>query len=296
MAAADGSIAIEIDGANDRSISLPALVDVAEEANDSPYQLSTVIAEKCYGAGAWGAPKRFCAFVDGELAGVAVLSSSYLRLLAVRRQYRGRGAGQLLLARCEREARAAGAARLVVAGEPGNYFVPGVVEDDVRTLGFFERHGYVRGDLAQNMEADLDLIDDDPAEREVAVERASRTVAGEVTTYVTAEFGRLWAFEISPAFDEPQPPLFIARAEGEIVGFSAHEVNNRGLGFYGPAGVTKSWRGGGIGALLLRASLRDLQRRGYTRAIIPWVSSVTFYGRIARAVPSHRFIGLQKEL
>lgn len=291
-----GSERVDVVWLEEPAISSAALVRFAGDANDAPYSLLTVIDEKCYGAGAWGEPRRVAALLNGELAGLAVISGAYVRLLAVRRDLRRRGIGRGLLRRCEEAIRAAGSPRVVIAGEPGNYFVPGVEEHAAATLSFFERRGYVRGELAQNMEAALERLPEVSVREGVTVERAGGSTQDEIIRYVTAEFGRLWAFEVSPAFSDRRPPLFIARAGGDIIGFSAHDVNNRGLGFYGPAGVTRSWRGGGIGALLLRASLDDLIDRGYARVIIPWVSSVEFYGRIARAVSTHRFVGLQKSL
>lgn len=271
------------------------VAQLAASSNDTPYDLVTVIDEKCFGRGAWGEPQLVVARNERATTGFAVISANYIRLLVVARNARRRGVGSMLLARCEEEIRRSGGNRVAIAGEPGNYFVPGILEDDETTLSFFERRGYRRGEIAQNLEAELITQTFEPPAG-VALERPSATTEAEITAFIQSEFGRLWAFEVSPAFADPAPPLFVARAEGKVIGFSAHDVNNRGLGFYGPAGVSANWRGGGIGAVLLRASLNDLLARGYRRVIIPWVSSVAFYGKIARALPTHRFVGCSKEL
>ena len=111
-------------------------------------------------------------------------------------------------------------------------------------------------------------------------------------TFIEREFGRIWRFEAAKAFDRELPTLFIEEHDGEIAGFAAHDVNNRGLGFFGPTGVKKSLRGKGIGCRLLLASLADLHRLGYEKAVIPWTDALAFYAKCCGAEPAHQFIAL----
>jgi GNAT superfamily N-acetyltransferase len=110
--------------------------------------------------------------------------------------------------------------------------------------------------------------------------------------FVDREFGKIWHFEAAKAFEAELPTAFFAEHDGDIVGFSVHDVNNRGLGFFGPMGVTPSERKHGYGRQLLLASLTDLRRAGYSSAVIPWIDSIDFYRRSANAQPSERFMVL----
>src|SRR5438034_912056 len=94
---------------------------------------------------------------------------------------------------------------------------------------------------------------------------------------------------------EGQPQVRIHGDDGgEIAGFSTHEANNRGLGSFGPTGVRISARGRGLGRLLVAASLADLRRLGYHRAVIPWTAATEYYRKTCGARIAHQFVILRK--
>ncbi len=88
--------------------------------------------------------------------------------------------------------------------------------------------------------------------------------------------------------------IFYAEDAGEIAGFSTHEANNRGLGFFGPTGVAEKFRGRGFGRRLLLASLADLRRLGYHRVVIPWTDAIEYYRKSCGARIDQRFVILRK--
>jgi GNAT superfamily N-acetyltransferase len=277
--------------------SLDLLRDLAVRANDTPYSLESVIEEKCFAAGAGGLPRLAVAGDGNVLDGAVVVSGRYLRLLLVDRARRRQGIGQALLEWAAALARQHGESRLVLGGEPGNYFVPGIIKEQQETRDFFHRRGFSSKEEAVNLVAHVGGTDWNArrkATSEVTIERASDSE--EALDFIGREFGRLWRFEVSHAFRESTPPLFLARDSSGILGFSAHDVNNRGLGFYGPAGVTQSRRGAGLGRELLLASLADLAQRGYDRIVIPWVSSIEFYRKVANAEVDMTFDTMEKKL
>lgn len=262
---------------------LDALRDLFARANDAPYDLAAVAAEKCFGDGIAGAPALRLFERDGTIAGAAVTSGKWLRVLAVDRDARRSGIGSALL----RDAEALGAR--VIAAEPGNYFTPGVWENDSASQSFLRAHGYREAAATTNLDVGLSGI-----EAPAGVRRASHADADRVLAFIEREFGRIWRFEAAKAFERDLPPLYISEEHQRVTGFAAHDLNNRGLGFFGPAGVEKAARGRGTGCLLVLASLADLRRLGYTRAVIPWTDALGFYGRCCGAKPAHRFVAFAK--
>jgi GNAT superfamily N-acetyltransferase len=240
-------------------------------ANDAPYDLARVAEEKCFGAGSAGAP---VVRVWGDFEGVAVTCGRSLRILAVDRARRRRGIGSALFA----DADSLGAR--IAAAEPGNYFIPGVLDPS-----FLQHRGWNEVSRTQNLVTD-ELPDAIPS----GVQRATHDDRERVLDFIHREFGRLWAFEAAKAFDIATPTLFFSESNGVIEGFSAHECNNRGLGFFGPTGVAHAARGRGVGHRLLRASLADLRRLGYNRAIIAWTDALEYYRKGCNARVESRFV------
>jgi N-acetylglutamate synthase-like GNAT family acetyltransferase len=255
---------------------LPALRTLLASANDAPYSLPAVAEEKCFGHGIAGAPNARVFEESGVIRGVAVTCGKWLRVLAVDRDTRHRGIGTAL---CN------DSSATVIFAEPGNYFTPGVLLADEETRAFFKGRGFEETQTTWNLDVDLHGI-------EGSATRPTREDAGRVLAFVEREFGRIWRFEAAKAFERDLPPAFIAEEEGEIAGFAVHDVNNRGLGFFGPTGVAKSMRGKGIGCRLLLASLADLRRLGHPRAVIPWTDALEFYRKCCGATPAHRFVAL----
>ena len=247
-------------------------------ANDAPYDLAAVADEKCFGAGVSGETN---VAVFGDFAGVAVTCGKSLRILAVDRTQRWRGIGSALL----RDAVSRGAR--IVAAEAGNYFTPGVVMTDTPTIDFFTKRGFRETANTYNL-----IADQLPAEVPSTVSRVTDQTRDRVLSFIEKEFGRIWRFEASNAGGY----LFYVEADGNIAGFAAHDGNNRGLGFFGPTGVARAQRGRGLGAALLRASLADLRRLGYERAIIPWTDALDFYRKACGATVAARFVTLAREV
>lgn len=257
---------------------LPALRALFARANDAPYDLAAVAEEKCFGHGIAGAPT---VRVYGDMQGVSVTCGKWLRVLIVERDARRRGIGSALLADAETRGVS------VIAAEPGNYFIPGVLESEA---GFFRKRGYEETAETWNLFADTAAPHPDPLPA-----RAGRGDRDRVLTFIEEHFGSIWRFEAEKAFERDEPPLFITEEDGAITGFAAHDVNNRGLGFFGPTGVAKSMRGRGLGCELLRASLADLHRLGYPRAVIPWTDALDFYRKCSGAEAAHRFLRFAKQ-
>jgi len=252
------------------------LVALLAHANNTPYDLAAVAAEKCLEDGVAGKPELR---VHGDFEGVSVKCGKYLRLLAVDPARRRHGIGTALF----EDAVARGAR--VIAAEPGNYFTPGVFADDAASMAFFRSRGCIETSSTHNL-----ITTELPVAIPPAVTRVDERSADRVLDFIRNEFGAIWRFEAARAFVNDPPTLFFAEAEGEVVGFAAHDANNRGIGVFGPTGVAQAMRGRGIGRDLLLASLADLRRLGHTRVVIPWTDAFEFYRKACGASVAHRFV------
>jgi GNAT superfamily N-acetyltransferase len=255
---------------------LPRIIELFANANDAPYDIRVVADEKCFGAGVSGETN---VSVFDDFAGIAVTCGKSLRILAVDRNQRWHGIGSALL----RDSVSRGAR--IVAAEAGNYFTPGVVTTDTPSIDFFTKRGFRETANTYNLDVGVGS-----GEWGVGVNRISAESRDRVLTFIEREFGRIWRFEASNAGDN----LFYVEVDGNIAGFAAHDANNRGLGFFGPTGVARAHRGRGLGAALLRASLADLHRLGYERAIIPWTDALDFYRKACGATVAARFVTLTR--
>ena len=263
---------------------LPRIRDLLARANDAPYDLAAVAEEKCFERGFEG---DAIVSIDGDFEGIAVTCGKHLRLIAVDRERRRRGVGRALL----RDAESRGA--FVVAAEPGNYFTPGILASDTTTLNFFAAHGYRETARTQNLEVELPVLSVGqailPAHADKIVCATQRNDRERVLDFIDRTFGPIWRFEASLG-----ATIFSVEHEGKIAGFSTHDANNRGLGFFGPTGVASDLRGRGLGRQLLLASLADLHQHGYRKAIIPWTESIDFYRNACGARLAHRFVILRR--
>jgi GNAT superfamily N-acetyltransferase len=220
-----------------------------------------------------------------------VVCRRFLRILAVAPDARRRGIGSRLLAEAERIA--APEKRLVVAAQPGNYLGPGVDVTDGETIDFFTRRGYQRRGEAENMAVPLPAPPASPIEGY----EVRRATAGDATTladWIAPSFGAAWAYEVGRALDGGG--VHVARRDGRPVAFAAHDGNNRGLGWFGPAATHPDHRGAGVGAALLLACLADVAAAGHTRGVIAWIGPRAFYEKTAGAVSDRRFLLLERAL
>lgn len=115
----------------------------------------------------------------------------------------------------------------------------------------------------------------------VVVRRARPWESGVVREFVSENFGREWADEISVGLVRQPLTVFVALREGRLVGFAAYECSRKN--FFGPTGVVEGERGLGVGRALLLASLWGLRELGYAYAIIGGVGPAEFYERTVGA-------------
>lgn len=271
------------------------------------YETAPVIEEKLFAPGS-ARPETWAARAGVQLAGVATRAGRYLRLLAVAPAWREVGVGSTLLARCEERARSEGQPRLVALAEPGNYLTPGIDAGDTATLAWLRRRGFeIDGeavnlivDLAANPRVSPVRFAEATARAAAAgyrVVRAHRGDAAALRDAIVRDHPEAWAVEVERALDAPPGGVYLARTgAGEIAAFAAHDGNNRGLGWFGPAATLAEHRGRGLGAALLLGCLLEIAASGRVQCTVAWIGPRRFYERVAGVAGERRYIRMHKEL
>jgi hypothetical protein len=117
----------------------------------------------------------------------------------------------------------------------------------------------------------------------VIVRRARAWEAPRLRAFIEGErFSRNWAPESANAFGRQPIAVFLAERAGEIVGFAAYDCGLRGI--FGPTGVARAERAGGVASALLLRTLADMRAIGYAYAIIGAVGPAEFYEQVCGAV------------
>lgn len=117
----------------------------------------------------------------------------------------------------------------------------------------------------------------------VVVRRARAWEGPALAAFITAQaFSRTWAPEAANAFARRPQSVFLAVRGDAIAGFAAYDCGLRGI--FGPTGVAREERTGGIASALLLRCLADMRAVGYAYAIIGAVGPAEFYERVCGAV------------
>ena len=273
----------------------------------TPYDLAAQVAEeKLFGGAPAGPATTIGVRADGDLAGIAVTSSQWLRLFVVGPTFLGAGVGKVLLDAAEAQLREHGVDRVRTMDQPGNYLAPGIDARNTATIEWFHRRGYETIDRNHSL---VVQITDNPrvtAERAVElsnacaasgyqIRRGSRADRASLSKMIGAEFSEAWAFEVNLALSSTPAGVHLAVGpDGNFAAFAAHDGNNRGLGWFGPAGTVTSHRGKGLGAALLLACLDDVRAAGHDECLISWIGPRDFYERTVGIASEREYVVLSK--
>lgn len=283
---------------------LPAATDVLASACGHD-RAAAVAAEKLFGPAPHGTPVALGARLGGILCGVAVACADRIRLLAVHPAARGQGLGCALLAGCETAIWRTAARRARTLDLPGNYLAPGIDERNDELVRWFERRGYVRRDQHESLLVDVrdnprvsaeraaELIDRAGA-RGYQVRRARRDEAEALSAAISIGFGGAWPYEVERALCFDPPGVHVALKDGRLAAFAAHDGNNQGLGWFGPAGTWPEHRGQGLGEALLIACLVDIAER-HPVAEVAWIGPREFYERAVGTIGCRTFAVLTRD-
>jgi GNAT superfamily N-acetyltransferase len=262
-----------------------------------PFDRVDVVAdEKLFGDNGARLGEALGAWEAGRLVGVAATAGRWVKLIAVEASARRRGIGRALVETARRP-------RLRIGDHPGNYLSPGVDERYEDARAFFAGLGFREVGEVENLRAPLDgnpLVSELRAAELAArvraagyaVRRAEAADRRRLLDWVAVTFAPVWANEVARALDGPRRAVHVALHKNEPVAFAAADGNNRGLGWFGPAGTAAEHRGRGLGEALLIACLVDV--RGLPEGgVIAWIGPKPFYAHACGAVEDRRFVQLE---
>ncbi|MGB5165809.1 MAG: GNAT family N-acetyltransferase [Woeseiaceae bacterium] len=239
---------------------------------------------------------RLLGFGMGVIRVVDGVSRGIVKLLAVEPAARRQGTGAALLRRVEAALTQRGASVLRVAESAPNYLVPGIDARYENGLSFFAAQGYTKTGEAYNLQADLQAGAIPTLQAlgdTIELRRAGPDDLAPLAAFLAQRWPTWHAEVMSAAGNEPAS-LHVAVQRDAIIGFAAHDANNRGTAWFGPMGVEGNARRSGVGCALLRRCLADMQRQGHLHAIIPWVDAVPFYEKCAGATLFRTFVRFEK--
>lgn len=226
----------------------------------------------------------------GAAIGSVVGTTGFLDLLAVAPESRRRGIGSELIGRWESRAAELGAETLAIGANLHAYAWPGVDIRYTPAIATFLHVGYSRRDVLFNMDVDLTQVQP-PAlaelrrieEAGVTVRRGAIEDADALARHTASEWTEVWARETQAALHRSPPSIFLAMADGEVIGFAAHGVL-RAMHF-GPLATAPVWRRIGLGGILTRLALADMAVHGDRFGEIAWVAvdAIPFYSRSVNA-------------
>ena len=265
-----------------------------------------VAEEKLFGTDESHA-SRVAVWQDSQLFGLAVTSDQWLRVLAVAPEHRNRGIGTTLLQSAEHSAASWGAKQLRTMDQPGNYLSPGVSDTDIETQKWLSRRGFSERNKNENLiipiennprcsETEAHQLAQDLKKSGYEVNKATPAIAGELSDFITSNFSAGWAKESKNAIGRGSGAVFVAKHGEQIAGFAAHDGNNSGLGWFGPAGTAASHRGNGTGKALLVACMANMRKAGHPYATVAWIGPREFYRKSVGIDHSEYFTVFSKEL
>jgi ribosomal protein S18 acetylase RimI-like enzyme len=258
-----------------------------------------------------GHGRRVVGFAAGALPDERLQCPGGVKLFAVAPEYRRQGVASRLFDLVENTLRQRGVTECVAVNCGHHRLSLGLDVRYTAALCFLLSRGYEQTGTTQDMEVDLvgpeapDLSTEAGEarlrEQGIAVRRATAADRDWVTQGVEREMAppvpsRRWAYLADQAFRSCPPTIEVAEdtRTGAFLGFAAYNAARWGV--LGPMGVAPQARHKGLGSVLLKRCLRDMQADGFTRGEIFSVGPILFYGRTIGARISRVYYRYAKRL
>jgi mycothiol synthase len=267
----------------------------------------SILREKLEGDPGFKPEMTYVAVVDDVIAGflqgvvrdIRGEQIAYIKLMGVLQEYRRQGIARAMYHQMEAEAIQCGSSTIRIYDVALNYLVPGIDPRYTPALCFAERMGFRRFTDTSNLLAPLNRNWDTSEHEEklntrgIKICRAGDDYRESLMDFIDANFS-LWRHEVTKAFENDPVSIHIAVENETVQAFSAHSANNTGTGWFGPMGTHPGMRGKGVGSILLKRCMDDLNKAGFKDAIIPWVGPIAFYSHHCGAVVDRVFWRYEK--
>jgi len=289
---------------------LKQVLDLLERNCEFDTFSETLLREKLYDDPEWNPEStlleeegnRIYGFMQGVTREIEGCRYGYIKLMAVEAHQRRRGIATSLYAELEKIFTRSDVTNVRIYDVPLNYFMPGIDPRYTPAVCFARKMGFQSNGESCNMIVDLESSDWDASEdieklqqENIEVARAKPDDKEELLQFIAGEW-ELWTNELNMAFRSEPPALHIVRHEGKIRAFSSYDGNNVGTGWFGPMGTDPSFRGKGMGSILLKLCLADMKEQGLKKSTIPWVAPVGFYSHYANARIDRVFWRFEKNI
>ncbi len=238
----------------------------------------------------------------GMVAGSLVDENGWIKLFLVHPARRRGGIGTALFDELEKRLIQRGAQSIHVGWEPLYFLLPGIDIRYTDAIVFLDRRGY---ETDRVVRVNMDVLlsgrhwrnKAEPArlaEHGLTVRRGRADDRAGLTALCESQNHTGWAVESGMALQHEQPTVFVAEKNGAICAFAVHSVT--GPLHFGPMLTHPDLRGLGVGSVLLKHCLADLQEAGRTRCEIVWTGPITFYARAVGATMGKAFWTFFKSL
>ncbi|TAJ13732.1 GNAT family N-acetyltransferase [Marinilabiliaceae bacterium JC017] len=241
-------------------------------------------------------------FMQGVIRDIRGTRYGYIKLMAVHQDYRRQKVASTLYNLLEERFNAREVDVVRIYDVPLNYWMPGIDPRYTPALCFAMRNGFKRFGDTSNLLVNLqgknwstDAEEEQLKQHAIEVRRALPGDKQAVLEFIQDEWA-LWGNEVEMAFKNTPVTLHIALLDGKVKGFSAHDANNKGTGWFGPMGTHPDLRGKGIGGILLKRCLQDMKEMHLACSVIPWVGPIDFYSHYANARVDRVFWRFEKIL
>ncbi len=120
------------------------------------------------------------------------------------------------------------------------------------------------------------------AQQGIEIKRALSPDKQRILSYINENFPEGYENECDVCFSNMPVSCYIAVKDKKVIGFASYEATARN--YFGPTGVSDSFKGMGIGKALLLKSLLSMKELGYAYAIIGWVDdALPFFQKTVNA-------------